>query len=299
MHGSCRENSRDTCVEVPSFVLVAENALDSELGTFVSPSCQDLDEDGNNSSMMPEENLHLEGARGWEGEEGNWEACDALPCVIPLHPPLYSSASWTSLKLPPCARFQSQVFLWPHLLLSLGPVELHNSPTRKNRACWTPGDVDCLVGERSGSITFFRNDGSRANPVFNRVALEFPPQSIGKHTVPALGDVDGDGDLDCVVGNAAGEVHFLRNDGTRRAPRFVWVTADFLKHSSFMPARFPSCEAELPSWFLHSEKASVPPSRGFLDWKWPGLMRTALNAPLVLVAVVTVAAAVFRRFAIR
>ena len=42
--------------------------------------------------------------------------------------------------------------------------------------------------------------------------------------MPALADIDGDGDLDLFVGEASGDVNFLRNDGSPRQPRFVLVT---------------------------------------------------------------------------
>ena len=41
------------------------------------------------------------------------------------------------------------------------------------------------------------------------------------HLAPALGDLDGDGDLDLLVGTWSDGVRYLRNEGTARAPRFV------------------------------------------------------------------------------
>jgi hypothetical protein len=39
--------------------------------------------------------------------------------------------------------------------------------------------------------------------------------------MPAPIDADGDGDLDLYIGEASGELNFVRNDGTAREPRFV------------------------------------------------------------------------------
>ena len=39
--------------------------------------------------------------------------------------------------------------------------------------------------------------------------------------MPGFGDVDGDGDLDALVGNVFGEVFFFRNTGTAGAPAFA------------------------------------------------------------------------------
>jgi hypothetical protein len=46
--------------------------------------------------------------------------------------------------------------------------------------------------------------------------------------VPALADLDGDCDLDLMVGEASGQLIFYRNTGTRTAPVFVLVRVNFL-----------------------------------------------------------------------
>jgi hypothetical protein len=50
----------------------------------------------------------------------------------------------------------------------------------------------------------------------------------GSNTAPALADLDGDGDLDMLVGEASGQLNLYRNVGTRTAPRFELVSDTFL-----------------------------------------------------------------------
>jgi hypothetical protein len=94
------------------------------------------------------------------------------------------------------------------------------------------GDLDLLVGESSGTINFFRNDGTPAEPRFTMVTDEYEGMDVGRRSAPALGDLDGDGDLDLLIGSEDGPVVY-RNDGTRREPR--WVLDTSLARSLALP----------------------------------------------------------------
>ena len=83
------------------------------------------------------------------------------------------------------------------------------------------GDLDLLIGESSGTLNYYRNDGTRAAPDFRLVSDQFQDIDIGRRSIPALVDYDGDGDLDLAVGTEAAGIRIYLNEGTRAAPVFV------------------------------------------------------------------------------
>lgn len=78
---------------------------------------------------------------------------------------------------------------------------------------WTmDGKKDLVVGNDSGQIMYFENTGTDAVPAFDS-----PPTTIltgDRYLAPFVVDWDNDGRNDLIVGNANGEVIFLKNVGT-------------------------------------------------------------------------------------
>lgn len=84
------------------------------------------------------------------------------------------------------------------------------------------GDLDCVLGGRDGGTAFFRNTGTATAPEFAApVTNAFGLSDVGRDATPALADLDGDGDLDALIGNYYGSTTFFENVGSVTQPAFA------------------------------------------------------------------------------
>lgn len=93
------------------------------------------------------------------------------------------------------------------------------------------GDLDLFIGESSGDLNFYSNNGTPSEPQFDLVSDKFEDIDVGRRSVPRFADLDGDGDQDLILGREAGGVVLYMNQGTAQVPLFV--------ESGALPAPFP------------------------------------------------------------
>lgn len=79
------------------------------------------------------------------------------------------------------------------------------------------GDRDLLVGRFDGTFVRAENTGTPAVPAFGTMEV-VAGMDVGQGAVPAALDIDGDGDLDVVVGESAGGANLFRADPTGPSP---------------------------------------------------------------------------------
>ncbi len=86
---------------------------------------------------------------------------------------------------------------------------------------------DIVVGTWRDRIQWYRNQGTRSAPQFKMADSVLVTITRGSNTTPTFGDLDGDGLLDLVIGEASGTLNVYRNSGTRTAPKFALISDNF------------------------------------------------------------------------
>ncbi|MBR8826407.1 MAG: VCBS repeat-containing protein [Gomphosphaeria aponina SAG 52.96 = DSM 107014] len=89
------------------------------------------------------------------------------------------------------------------------------------------GDLDAFIGEKDGTIKYFKNTGNSSNLKFIAVTGTQNPFNgidVGYNSAPTLVDIDQDGDLDAFIGEYSNVIYYFKNTGNSSNPKFIAVT---------------------------------------------------------------------------
>lgn len=87
-------------------------------------------------------------------------------------------------------------------------------------------DYDMFIGEKDGSINFYRNDGTPTMASWTFVTKSYNYIEAAWIT-PVFCDIDNDDDYDMFIGKEEGGIHFYRNDGTAFSPWWILATENY------------------------------------------------------------------------
>jgi uncharacterized protein (DUF2141 family) len=89
------------------------------------------------------------------------------------------------------------------------------------------GDLDAIVGAWTDEMRLLRNDATGGGLELALADSAVATLSRGRNATPTLGDLDGDGDLDLIAGEASGTLNFWENTGSATRPEFTLVSDEY------------------------------------------------------------------------
>lgn len=215
--------------EAPSWNLISEYYDSIDVGALSVPAFADIDADGDLDMFIGEEqgninyfrNIGNDTAADWELVSACYNSIDVGKRSFPLFADIDGDADLDLFVGHDEGRIlflrnDGTIYLpsWmpvteDYLFIDFGA---HSAPALADID--DDGDMDLFVGEYEGNINFCRNEQSVPTPHWTRVTESYFAIEADDYSSPTCADVDGDGDLDLLIGRKDGEMDFYQNIGT-------------------------------------------------------------------------------------
>lgn len=89
------------------------------------------------------------------------------------------------------------------------------------------GLPDIIVGTWRDRLQWYRNVGTKTAPSWTMQDTALVTITRGTNSTPSFGDLNGDGLLDLVIGEASGTINLYKNVGTKTSPKFELISDNF------------------------------------------------------------------------
>ncbi|MFC1600777.1 FG-GAP and VCBS repeat-containing protein [Candidatus Sumerlaeota bacterium] len=129
------------------------------------------------------------------------------------------------------------------------------------------GDVDLLLGLGNGQVAYYRNDGTPTEPAWVKATEDLTGAAVSGAAMPAVVDIDFDGDLDLFIGEGFGQLVRYENTAVVAGVPELTHLSDFYNGISIFSQAAPFfCDIngdQLPDLFIGDDTGRIHLYQGF------------------------------------